>query len=619
MITLAQAFELAGTYLQAGHLQPAEQLYRQILQVDPQHSQAWHLLGLIAVRMARYDLAGEYLRHAVRFQPDFPEAYGNLGNVLTELGQLEEAVASYQHALRLNPVYAEAHANLGNALREQGKLEEAQSHCLQAIHLKPEFAGTYNILGLCYQAAGKPDEARASYERAVSHQPNLAEAHHNLGNVHLEQGRAAEAEACHREAVRLRPDMARMYCNLAAALEEQDKLAEAVAALQGAIRLQPELADVHCGLGKVFLKKGDLDQAMASLQEALRLQSDHAGAHNAMGIVLEHQGKPDAAIASLEKAVRCRPDHAWAHYNLGWHLLLQGDLERGWPEYEWRWKTHVLPPLAVSHPRWDGGPLHDKTIFLYAEQGLGDTLQFIRYAPLVKERGGRVVVACQPELVELVTTCAGIDRVVPGAKDLPPFDVQAPLLSLPGLCGTTLANIPAKIPYLTAEDHRVKQWRDRLVGRGGFKVGICWQGSPANTNDRRRSVPLTQFAPLAEVERVHLISLQKGPAADQFNTLAERFRVTELGSEWATFMDTAAILISLDLVVTVDTALAHLAGALGVPVWVGLPFIPDWRWLLGREDSPWYPTVRLFRQAEPGDWAGVFVKISDALRLRVGR
>jgi len=317
--------------------------------------------------------------------------------------------------------------------------------------------------------------------------------------------------------------------------------------------------------------------------------------------------------------VQIDPGIADAHWNRALAWLLTGNFAQGWPAYEWRWKTTQLTPPSFPQPCWDGSPLAGRTILLYSEQGLGDTLQFIRFAPLVQQRAGRVIVLCQDSLLPLLANFPGVAQVVGHDAPLPAFEVQAALLSLPGLLGTTLETIPASVPYLTVPTELIEQGRQHLSGAGPFSVGIVWQGNPRHPKDRRRSVPLVAFEPLAQVEGVHLVSLQEGAGAEQLAALAGRFAVQDVGSrlsgDWA---ETAAVLQNLDLVICVDTALAHCAGALGVPVWLALPFAPDWRWLLGRPDSPWYPTMRLFRQDTSGDWQGVFARLAAALRERQG-
>jgi hypothetical protein len=301
--------------------------------------------------------------------------------------------------------------------------------------------------------------------------------------------------------------------------------------------------------------------------------------------------------------------------------LLRGDFEGGWQDYEQRWAQPNVILRSFHEPRWDGSPLEGKSIFVYAEQGLGDTIQFIRYLPLIKERGGTVLFGSPPGLERLFSGIPGVDRLIAGGAAVPPFDVQAPLLSLPGIFGTTLATIPAAVPYLRADPGLVDHWRGELAPLEGFKIGVAWQGSPKNTGDRYRSFPLTHFESLARVPGVQLVSLQKGPGAEQMSGIGERFPILDLSDRLdkaGAFLDTAAVMMNLDLVVTADTAVAHLAGALGVPVWTLLMLTPDWRWLLDRSDTPWYPTMHLFRQKRFGDWAEAFEHIAAELRLLIG-
>jgi hypothetical protein len=312
-----------------------------------------------------------------------------------------------------------------------------------------------------------------------------------------------------------------------------------------------------------------------------------------------------------------KPDYPEAHANHAHACLQAGDWRRGWVEYEWRRKTKPCSPSRFSQPLWSGESLAGKTILLHAEQGLGDTIQFVRYAPLVKRYDARVIVECQKPLLRLLAGCPGIDRLIGEGEELPAFDVQAPLMSLPAILNTTLENMPADVPYIFAAPELVARWRERLGSIEGFKIGISWQGNPRFPGDRFRSIPLRCFAALARLPGVRLISLQKGAGREQLVEVRDDFPVVdladELDEEAGPFMDRAAVMKNLDLVVTSDTAIAHLAGALGVPAWVALKFAADWRWLLDRSDSPWYPSMRLFRQQTRGDWSQVFARMADAL------
>jgi Flp pilus assembly protein TadD len=545
MTTVPEAFALALSHHQAGNLQQAEQLYLQILQVEPQHVNALHLLGLIVHSAGRHNLAVDYMTRALQLAPHFVEAHSNLGIVLAAQGMFDEAVASYRQALLLRPDYAEAHNNLAIALVATGKLEEAVASYRQALDLRPDIAEVHNNLGIALAALGKPEEAAASYRQSLHLKPDYAEAHNNLG----------------------------------VAIASRGKLEEAIASYHQAICLKPEYAEAHHNLGVALKELGNLHEAVARYQAAIRLKPDYADAHHALGM-------------------------AW---------LQMGDFESGWPEYEWRARCKGSGMPSFWQPRWDGYPLAGQTILLHAEQGLGDTLQFIRFAPLVRERGLSVLVLCPESLVRLLASCPGIDRVLTG-DSLPRFDVHAPLLSVPGILGTSLATVPSPVPYLHADAELTNHWRHELSKYSTFKIGIAWQGNPRHSNDRNRSFPLVHLAPLAQLEGASLFSLQQGPGTEQLSAVNDRFPVTDLCSKFNNFMDTAAVVQNLDLVITADTAIAHLAGALGVPVWVALPCAPDWRWMLDREDSPWYPSMRLFRQTQWGNWEEVFERMMGEVK-----
>ena len=621
MPAIAELFDQALRHHQGGDLALAENLYRQILQADPWHADAWHLLGVIAMQVGRHDVAVEYIGQALRLNPAFAIAHNNFGLVLHKLGKVLEAEASYREALRLKPGFAEAHDNLGNVLREQGKLQEAEVNFRQALGLNPGLAPAHSNLGNVLHDQSRLEEAEASYREAIRLKPGYAEAHSNLGNVLRLQGKLEEADACCREALRLQPGNAQAYHNLGVVLHDQAKVVQAEACYREALRLTPGYAEAYRNLGVALEDQGKVDEAESCYREALRLNPGYADAHSNLGIVLEHQGMVPEAEACFREALHLNPSHAEAHLNLGIHWLLQGNFAQGWTEYEWRSRTkdnlrHALPP-----PSWDGGALNGQTILLQTEQGAGDVFQFVRYARLVKAKGGRVVLQCQPALAKILGSCPGIDQIVEAGTPLPGSHLAAPLLSLPLLCRTTLETIPAEVPYLAVDPARVDFWRARVAAIPGSKVGICWRGNPNFKRDRFRSVPLASFAPLAAVPGVCLVALQRGPGLEQIAQQSEFPGIVDLPGRSEDpaegWLDTAALIKALDLVVSIDTALVHLAGALGAPVWVALPFVPDWRWLLDREDSPWYPTVRLFRQRSPGDWPEVFERIRVALHQLV--
>jgi tetratricopeptide (TPR) repeat protein len=618
MQTTSEMLAVGLRHHEAGNLQEAETSYRRILEVDPGNVAAWHLLGRIAQHFGRLDVAEQYIRQAVRLRPDYPEGYLDLGMVFVALGNSDEAVACYRRALELRPAFAPAHYNLGTALRDQRKSKEAIACFVRAIELDPGFAQSHYNLGLAFQDEKRFDEASACYCRAIELQPDHADAHYNLGLVHQTCGRLQEAADCYARALAAEPNHTLALNNLAIASIACGRPNDAVALSRRATELMPEFADAHNTLGTALRAAGKLDEALTCYRRAVKLRPDYAEAHQNLGVVNRELGRFDDAAACFRRAFELQPDLIDAHWNQSHLWLLQGDFDRGWPGYEWRWKAKEVPPRDFSQPRWNGEALEGKTIFLHAEQGFGDTLQFLRYAALVKERGGKVVVECQKPLLKLLSKVPGIDRLLAHGDELPPFDVHAPLLSLPGIVRTTLETIPANVPYLFAEKELVDQWRQRLGGSEGFRIGVNWMGRTAPGPHKQRDIRLQQFAALAAIPGARLISLQK----DGGKEVAEAgFPIVDLGPDLDTthgpFMDTAAIIMNLDLVITSDTSIPHLAGALGVPVWLALPFVPDWRWLLDRSDSPWYPTMRLFRQKTRGDWAGVFREIDEALRERL--
>jgi hypothetical protein len=338
-----------------------------------------------------------------------------------------------------------------------------------------------------------------------------------------------------------------------------------------------------------------------------------------IGTVLYRQERWAEAISWYNKAIALRPDFAYARFARACVWLRQGNFEQGWPEYGWRWRCADAPRCRFTQPQWDGSPLAGRTILLHAEGGLGDALHFIRYVPLVKKRGGTVIVECFGRVAPLLTDCSSIDHMVVTGTALPAIDVQASFMSLPAILGTRLATIPAEVPYIRADAERVAYWRQQLERWPGRKVGIVWQGDRRHRHDRRRSVPLALFRPLAQIPGVQLVSLQHGDGTEQLAALDLPFPVVDLGSRFETesLSDAAAVMMSLDLVIAIDSGLAHLAGALGRPVWTLVYTLPDFRWLLNREDSPWYPTMRLFRQTEAGQWEPVFERVAEALRAMV--
>jgi Flp pilus assembly protein TadD len=464
---------------------------------------------------------------------------------------------------------------------------------------------------------GRLQQAEAAYRQILTIDPAHADAHHALGAVLHGLGRPAKAEASYREALRLRPNYPEAYNNLGSALYDLGRLAEAEASYREALRLRPNIPDVHNNLGAVLNDLGRPAEAEASSREALRLRPNFPVAQYNLGSALYDLGRLAEAEASYREALRLRPNYLEAHHNLGHALLLAGRFEEGWKEYEWRWKLLSSSARDFSAPLWRGEAIGDRTILLHAEHGLGDTLQFCRYAPLM---GCRTILEVHAPLVRLLSRLSGVMQIVARGDRLPPFDLHCPLLSLPQAFSTTLDTIPAAIPYLSADPALAANWQARLVGLDGLRIGLVWAGGqrlnfPAQAAmDRRRSIALKALAPLGEVSGVSFVSLQKDGPAAQAADPPHGMMLHDFTTDLHDFEDTAALIANLDLVISVDTSVAHLVGALGKPVWLLNRFDTDWRWLLNRDDSPWYPTLRQFRQPSPGDWDRAVCAVRDALQ-----
>ena len=561
-----------------GALAECAALLRQAIGQSPADAQLHSNLGIVLQQMGRGVEALAACTRAAQLAPALPECHFALGGALAALGRAEEAAAAFARAVALKPAYVEAQVNLGNALRALGRFEEAVAAYRQAAALAPEVAAVHANLGNVLAQLGRADEAIAALRRAVGLAPGFAEGHSNLGNALTEAGRLDDAVEAHRRAVSLAPAVAELHFNLADALARGGLDEEAIAAWRRALALKPDYADAHYNLGNALSVAGRLDEALAAYRQA-------------------------AALA---------PDHAESRYNGALALLLKGDWRQGWEDYEYRWRRPGAAPRRFEAPQWDGAPPAGRTLLLlHAEQGLGDTIQFARFAASC---GGPVVLEVQPPLVALLQGLAGTERVVAAGAALPPFDSHLPLMSVPRVLGLGPDRVAAA-PYLTADPERVSAWRRRL-GDHGFKIGIVWQGNPDSPVEKGRSIPLACFAPLARVAGTRLISLQKNHGCEQLSSLPAGMAVETLGDDFdagpGAFLDTAAVMQGLDLVVTSDTAAAHLAGALGRPVWIVLKRVPDWRWLMDRDDSPWYPTARLFRQRVDGDWGEPFARIARA-------
>jgi tetratricopeptide (TPR) repeat protein len=588
--TLDALFRDALAHQQAGRFARAEALCDTLLAHAPDHLDAQHLRGVLAIQTGRHDAAITLLEQLVARAPTLALAHKNLGAAYHAAGRPGDAEPCYRRALARDPGLVEAHNLLGQLLNDTERPGEALPHLREAMRLAPRDADAANNLGNALQTLGDLDGAITCYHAALIARPALAIAYSNLGSALQRRGHLDAALANYRAALSLAPDDPLAHGNLAGLLGE----------------------------------RGDLDAALMHFERSLSVDPRNATILMGLGSTLYDYDRIDDAIRSYQAALALRPNFARARLNLGLALLKSGDFARGWAAYAARWDTGDLDHIRrrIAGPRWEGDDPAGRTILLYGEQGLGDLIQFCRYAPLLAARGARVVLlvdgSWQP-LHPVLTSLAGVAHVADALGRTGPYDCHASVLDLPRLLGTTLDTIPADIPYLAADPARRTRWRAQLGAAEGLRVGLVWAGGTLFAREHLRSPRLAPLLPLLALPGIRWFGLQKGDGRRDLETCAPPPSFTDLGAALDDWADTAAVMDELDLVISSCTAPAHLAGALGRPLWLMLPSMADWRWLADRADSPWYPTARLFRQARRGDWSAVVERlIGELSALRDG-
>jgi tetratricopeptide (TPR) repeat protein len=572
----------------AGRIEDAERTYRAVIEEDPDNADAIHLLGVVVLERGSPQTAIELFRRAIAINDDTMAYHGSLANALLQAGMLPEAIAEYGRAIELKPNHALTHSNLGNAFRAAGDLKRAVDSYRQACDLDPKFAVAWNNLGVALTEARQLEQAIAALRLALQLKANYPEALNNLGNAYQEAGNTDYAIQCFERVLEMAPDNAGAYNNLAIVLQENGRIEEAIGHYRRALALRPDYPDALNNLGTLLLDEIRLDEAIDYFRKALRL----------------------------------RPNYPAAQANCAHALLMRGEFAEGWKLYEHRWdgsKDARGAKRKIARPQWDGGTLSGQTILLHAEQGLGDTIQFVRYVPQVAARGARVILECHPELTPLLGCVDGVAQVIARGDPVPDCDVHCPLLSLPLAFSTDLGSVPADVPYLRAPAAAVLRFGQRFTDDDALRVGLVWRGEPRNRNDHKRSVALSELAPLAGLAGVRFYSLQMGAGKAETSRPPGGIELIDLTAEIKDFADTAALVEHLDLIISVDTGVAHLAGALGKPVWLLCRYESEWRWMLEREDSPWYPTLRIFRQDAPRNWASVIGRVKQALAATVDK
>jgi len=581
---LESIFAQALAFHRAGLLAEAEQLYQRVLEHRPGSFDCQHLLGVISYQRGNCLEAVRQIDAALKINSRVADAHLNRGNALLRLKRFDEALASYDKAIAIKGEPDAALLNCrGSALRNLGRLDEALEDLDRAIALRPDLLETYNNRANILKDLDRTEAALADYDRAIALKPDNADAFNNRGNLHKQLAEHDEALADYERAIALRPDYAEAFYN-------------------------------H---GTTLLELRRYDMALTQLSRAIALRPGYAEAFYNRGTALMALPRIDEALADFAKALELKPGYHDAAWNRGLCHLLVGRWRDGWPDYERRWQTAQTPPdwHLCGRPQWTGREdIRGKTLLLHSEQGHGDTIMAARFVRQVIARGARVILDAPPLLRDLLAEIDGVTLTAPAAP-APAFDLYCPLMSLPGALDVTLENLKPEGPYLRAPDAHLEKWRRRLPTSGGMKVAINWAGNPTFQHDATRSIGLQRMLPLLAQSGVQFFSLQKDLREGDDEILRGRPGITRFGEEIATFADTAAIISLVDLVISSDTSVVHLAGALGKPVWILLQRVPDWRWLLEREDSPWYASARLFRQTALGDWNGVVDRVAAELSV----
>jgi len=615
---LETKFREASALHQQGKLADADRIYNEILRRQPNHFDALHRLAVIAAQTGQPQRSVELFRRAIKLDAKIPAVHRNLGMALFEMRRFTEALASYDRAIALKADYTECFNSRGLALRELKRPAEALAAYDKAIALRPEFAEAHLNRGLALQDLQRPTEALAAYDKAITLNSYLPEAHYGRGCVLEQLSRPAEALAAYEKAIALRPVFAEAHTGRGNILQAMRRLEEALASHDQAITLKPDFAEAHNNRSIALTYMMRLTEALASCEKAIALTPNYAEAHNNRGNILQDLKCFEEALAAYEKAIALKHDYAVAYNNRAYLLLLMGRLDEGWREHEWRKKKRDEPIASKTYdqPLWLGEEnIEGKIIFVWWEQGFGDTIQFCRYAKLLEARGSRVVISVQQPLLALVNSISPTIKVL--EHDATEFDYHCPLMSLPLAFRTSLNSIPSEPRYLAADAELRLAWENRLLPKTKPRIGAVWSGS-ASHGIYNRSMPLETFMALLH-PGADWICLQKEINDNDVAILRQDDRLTFFGDDLRDFSDTAAVVDLLDLVITIDTSTAHLAGALGKPVWLLLPYNADWRWLLDRNDSPWYPSIRLFRQREIGNWKHVVDDVKTELRTLLAK
>jgi tetratricopeptide (TPR) repeat protein len=603
-----------------GDLSKAEIIYHQVINEEASCFAALANLGSIYFEKSQWQEATLFLKSAVRVRPTNAELQYKLAVSFHQQNQLEEAISGYRQAIRLQPNYPEAYSNLGVALKRQGKSEEAIVCYQQAISQQPNFPDALSNLGAALKDMGKIEESIPYFQQAIALNPDFSGAHYNLGLALKDLNKLEEAIIAFQKSIALRPDYAEVYNSLGAVFYHQNRFQEAIAEYKQAILLNPSYVEAYSNLGAVLRDSANPKEAISMYQQAISIDSAVPAVHYNLGLVLYENGQLSEAIKFYQQAIILQPNYPDAHLSLAIAFLHIGEYTLGWKEYEWRFQAKPSAYTVPNNVRWDGSPTNCNELVLIEEQGIGDIVQFSRYGNLFKDLFQSVSIAVRKSLVPLIEATNIYDKVYAWPMDGAISEERKwlPLMSTAGLLGVSLNTPLVTQPYLQIDTNQVKQWHQKIHSSSSIVIGLNWQGNPKIEKNefKGRSFRLSEYEPLASIPGVKFASLQKGYGSEQLDRCSFQDRFVECQNEinetWD-LLETAAILQSCDLIITSDTSIAHLAGALGKPTWILLKKIPDWRWGLEGESTSWYPSARLFRQTEAGNWTHVIENVKDEL------
>jgi tetratricopeptide (TPR) repeat protein len=614
---LQQLLDAGLAHHNHGRIDEAESLYRQMIALEANDPRALHLLGVIASQRGDKPGAVQLIRRAIEIAPLAPEYHSNIALVYLEQGIPDLAVQHGRRAIELDPSQAEPHFIYANALRDVGRHDDAIAMYHRAIQLNARHTGAMRNLGRLLTMLGRRDDAMNVFRALLNILPDWPEALLDYAELLRNMGKLPDALAAFDRVIAIAPNHTLAHNGRGLVLTDKNDLAAAAEAYSRALEFDPHNAGIRNNLGYVLELVGRFDEALQELERAAADRPDLVDAVGNLANTFRDLGRWGDALAQYNRALRLQPDSHRVRFNRALLLLLLGQFEEGWTEYEWRWLLFPQHKRTFMQPRWLDGDIRGRTLFIYAEQGFGDTIQFVRYIPMIAKLGATVILEVHAELHALLKDVPGVAQCLKRNQALLPFDCQAPMMSLP-LSFQTFApeKIPADpVPYLFADPIKVEAWRQRVCTDGAppakLRIGVAWAGDPTHRLDLMRSCTLSRFAEISKIPGVVIYSLQKGGRAAKPEDVPPGMTFHDFTADLHDFSDTAALMMNLDLVISVDTAVVHLAGALGRPVFTLLPFNPDFRWLIDRPDTPWYPTMKLFRPPTPMDWDSVF---ADVLR-----